>query len=245
MKTIRLISQIALLAFFSFITSCDKDDEVSPTVLTITVTENNNPLAEASVQVYQNEEDFEKDENVLLEGKTNASGELSLSGLTVNEVYISVQKGATSNWGQTLSFTIEQNKTNPIKVNTTSTLATYLVGRTQKSWQLVDASFDGSSLFSEIDACEKDNMLVFQWPNNTGYENNGSVTCQENESSQRAFTWSFENNEADLFILYENPSQEQLISIVELTNNIIRGDILIDFEGTVLPVEFKFEVVDN
>lgn len=85
---------------------------------------------------------------------------------------------------------------------------------TQASWKFKSASVGGVDASSLIQACQKDNILVFASAG-TGNMNEGASKCNAGDPDTVPFTWSFSSGETILTIsvqLFSGSSNDFTIS---------------------------------
>ncbi len=70
---------------------------------------------------------------------------------------------------------------------------------TQGSWKFSSATVGGSDVSAFIQACQKDNILVFVAAG-TGTLDEGPLKCNAGDPQTTPFTWNFQTNETQLFI---------------------------------------------
>ncbi len=70
---------------------------------------------------------------------------------------------------------------------------------TQGSWKFSSATVGGSDVSAFVQACQKDNIIVFVAAG-TGTLDEGPAKCNTGDPQSRTFTWNFQSNETQLFI---------------------------------------------
>lgn len=90
----------ALVVFILFSFSL-KSDQLLPTSLRITVlNELGNTEQEVKVTLYGNSEDYKKEENAVMEGKTtDKKGRVTFKGLEPKVYFVNAEKGDKNNYG--------------------------------------------------------------------------------------------------------------------------------------------------
>ena len=84
-------------------------------------------------------------------------------------------------------------KKTPVHIKTNAELIT------QSSWKFDNAKVNGIDVSAFLQACQKDNLLVFV-SGGTGTVDEGATKCNTGDPQTTAFTWSFLNNETTLHI---------------------------------------------
>ena len=69
----------------------------------------------------------------------------------------------------------------------------------QGSWKFKSATVNGSDASALIQACQRDNIVVFAAAG-TGNVNEGPTKCNASDPSDIPFTWSFQNSETVLVV---------------------------------------------
>lgn len=70
---------------------------------------------------------------------------------------------------------------------------------TQSTWKFSSATVGGTNVSAFLQACQKDNILTFA-SNGSGVLDEGPAKCNSGDPQTNPFTWSFQNNETQLFI---------------------------------------------
>ncbi len=73
---------------------------------------------------------------------------------------------------------------------------------TQASWKFKSATIDGADASAFIEACQKDNILVFAAAG-TGSVNEGATKCNSGDPDSIPFTWIFNSGETILEVSIE------------------------------------------
>ena len=105
--------------------------------------------------------------------------------------------------------------------NTTPKTKTQLIS--QGSWKFSSATINGSDASGMVQACQKDNILVFAAAG-TGNASEGPTKCNSGDPDNIPFTWNFANNETTLHIsatLFTNGSNDAVLELVSETQLII------------------------
>ncbi|MBI5857781.1 MAG: lipocalin family protein [Sphingobacteriales bacterium] len=68
---------------------------------------------------------------------------------------------------------------------------------TQSSWRFGAATLNGSDVSSQLQACQKDNIMTFAAAG-TGTIDEGPTKCNSGDPQTNPFTWSFQSNETVL-----------------------------------------------
>ncbi|MEP6700268.1 MAG: lipocalin family protein [Bacteroidota bacterium] len=71
---------------------------------------------------------------------------------------------------------------------------------TQGSWKFKSATTGGTDFSSSLQACQKDNILIFVAAGGTGTVDEGPTKCNAGDPQTTPFTWNFQSNETILFI---------------------------------------------
>lgn len=236
-QSVKLLSLLVLV----FAVSC-KDEEPVPTSLQVQVLDpDGQPQSEVTVALFKSEADLLASVDSIAQKTTDINGMISFTSVTAQEYFLNAQKASATNWDTDFSTGIlKANQANALKVTITSSLQNYLTGISSKAWQLKDVKIENTTIFEEVDACEKDNTIVFSRAQNAGVEHKGESLCAEDKGPED-FKWSFLNEEKDLVIEYTNNNRESILSIIELSNTTLRADVAIDFDGQPIPAEFIYE----
>jgi|GEM_PF-4981945 len=236
-----ILRLVILLSIVNIMGSCSDDKDVAPTTkLSITVTDSEgNTLPQVMVSIYTTKVDWEQDTNGLT-ATTNSEGAATFDDLQPISYFINSEKNESNNWFGTIETSIlMEATTNEVSVQLTESLATILTGKTQRVWQIKDISFDGFSLFEDVDACEKDDSFVFQ-REGKGTVDRGEGRCFEGDDNSD-FTWSFTDQEQTL--LLENAEGTSAISILSIKKEQLKLQIPTPIEGELVPLDYEFEVI--
>ena len=94
---------------------------------------------------------------------------------------------------------------------------------TQSTWKFNKATVNGVDVSSQIQACQKDNIIVFVAAG-TGTVDEGASTCNSGDPQTIAFTWSFTMNETILHIstaLFAGASNDFTIMTLSATQLVV------------------------
>lgn len=240
----RILLPVFLL--FALLQSCGNEEELIPTTLRLTITNAAGvPQSQMNVSLYLSKQDWLAETNEVTSDVTGSDGTIDLTSIEANTYYVNVQNGNTTNWdAQTFTVTVEANKINEQTILVTSSNSHYLTGKMEQSWSIVDARLQGTSLFAEVDACEKDNVFFYQREGKTGALHFGQNKCTGEVGDQELFTWSFDTNETQLTIT-SSDGTSQTFKILSLTASTMSVEIPTDFEGQLVPIEFVFSRLNN
>jgi hypothetical protein len=89
---------------------------------------------------------------------------------------------------------------------------------TQSSWKFSNAKVSGADVSAFLQACQKDNILVFATAG-TGTLDEGATKCNSSDPQSNPFTWNFASNETVLHVstvLFTGGSSD--FDIVSLTD---------------------------
>jgi hypothetical protein len=115
--------------------------------------------------------------------------------------------------------------------NNTSKTKTQLIS--QASWKFSAATVNGADVSSLIQACQKDNTLMFSATGGTGTLDEGTTKCNASDPQTTSFTWSFTNNEGTLHVsqvFFTGGSTD--FTIVSLTETQLVVSQMINVSGT-------------
>ncbi|HEV8283464.1 MAG TPA: lipocalin family protein [Chitinophagaceae bacterium] len=122
-------------------------------------------------------------------------------------------------------FACDKSSDNPPPKTKTELLA-------QSSWKFDNAKVGGIDVSSALQACQKDNILVFA-ATLTGTVDEGPLKCNTNDPQTTSFTWNFASNETVLHVstvLFTGGSSD--FNIVSLTDTQLILSQNINVSGT-------------
>lgn len=113
MKKVNFILFVSVFLFF-----CGFTFQLFKTDLRITVrNELGNTENDVDVTLYDTREDYEKSENAVQSGKTNAKGSVTFEGLKSQVYFINAEKGDMNNYGAgEKTDTLKEGKMNKVTV---------------------------------------------------------------------------------------------------------------------------------
>lgn len=236
-----LCSFLILICVFTLISCSDDDVEPLTTDMEITVIgPDGSPLSNVPVNLYDNTSDWESATNIIVSDTTSNDGKVTFKGLDSQMYFIDATSEGFANWGSTIESTIlAENEVNKLTLTLSDSRVNLLVGKKEKSYLLTDLRLEGFSLFSEVDECEKDNILFFQREENLGLEDLGEVTCVENESRQALFSWVFSEDESEL-VISDDGDESINYGIISMDENKMILETTIPLEGQMVVVEVDF-----
>ena len=112
---------------------------------------------------------------------------------------------------------------------------------TQNTWQFDKATVNGVDVSAFLQACQKDNTIVFVSAG-TGTLVEGPTKCSSNDPQTVPFTWNFANNETVLHVsavLFTGGSSDFTIVTLNDTQLILSQDIDISGSSQNAVVTFK------
>ncbi len=248
MKSKRLISSRLLykimFGFCLTIIGCNSDDSVQGTDLAVSVVDaDGNVLSGISVTIYLTRDDWEEGINSVDFGTTNTNGMITFRSLEPQSYFIEALSGDLSNWDGTVETSVlVANNINELKLTITSSATNFLVGKKEKSYHITDLKISNVSIFSELDACERDNVIFFQRDDRLGLEDFGENACEQNEERQVAFTWDFSTDGSRLLLDYED-GQFFDYTLISISNERFTIETTIPFDGQELLAEVDFSVL--
>jgi hypothetical protein len=108
------------------------------------------------------------------------------------------------------------------------------------TWKFSSATANGLPVSSQLQTCQKDNILTFQ-ANGTGNINEGASKCNSGDPDNTTFNWNFASSETVLHvdkIFFTGGANDY--NIVELTETSLKGSQTIEFNGTPFTVTVSF-----
>lgn len=110
--------KIVLTVFLMYFTQAFAPDQILNTSLTITVRDEvGNTVSGAEVKLFKNEQDYLKEENVIMEGTSDAKGLVKLKKLEAISYYVIVRKADKDNaGGGEIIGKLEEGKFNKVTI---------------------------------------------------------------------------------------------------------------------------------
>ena len=109
-----------------------------------------------------------------------------------------------------------------------------------KDWKLVDVLAGGVSVYSLLDACQKDD--IYKFANNNTYQiTEGATKCDPADPDiYDAGTWGFLENETKLRLASAG-GQSDTLTLQELTEASLKASSLVDVSGTPTTATLVFQ----
>lgn len=103
----------------------------------------------------------------------------------------------------------------------------------QGTWKFDNAKVGGLDVSGLLDACDKDNTVIFSSVTGTGTADEGPTKCDPSDPQSFGFSWSLTTNETVLYVttpLFPGGSNNFTILSLTETEFVVSQDI--DFSGT-------------
>jgi hypothetical protein len=132
-------------------------------------------------------------------------------------------------------FTFAACKKSHVTVKTNTELLT------QSSWKFDNAKVGGTDVSAFLQACQKDNILVFA-SNGNGTVDEGTTKCNSSDPQTTAFTWNFASNETLLHVstvLFTGGSSDFTVVSLNETQLVLSQNITVSGTTQNAVVTFK------
>ena len=231
MKTVILaITAIIVLSNFS---SCKEEHLEKRGLVLVSVRDGstNKPVADATVIVYPNLEDWSDNMSTVITTQTDASGEVVLPRLTQKDGYVlDVTKGALSNWDNPSYFYVDDGEISYVPVYVTENFNTLISRVGGKSWVVNKVtSPEGKDLSDDPDySCLIGNRETFH---KSGYYeiNRGLDFCNPDPSFKDGSWWN--NFDYSIYIFPADPSTyEEYVIISRTSTSFVLAAVIEDEE---------------
>jgi hypothetical protein len=155
-------TSIISVALLLLITACG-DDGVGNPKFSSFVTDGVNPIDGASIEIYPSIQNWINGDSPTKTYTTNAKGLVETNDQYTGAEFAYIEKGNLNNWPASVSESLTPDTAIPGRFNCNATLYNTFLQDFEavngKSFLLTDVTVNGSSIYSTVSACSKDNFI--------------------------------------------------------------------------------------